>query len=156
MEEKAGKRRRRFSRHQTNISPCYDHEGASLPRLILFHWEAAMSATEGRQSRKLCFEQHFSYIPLIPTRPSTPPHVKKVINRHRIIPNQYFTLLHSFLGVCLSSPPPPPSSPPTTLTVHSSFSSLLYFLIRFPHQRNYHLLILNESPNTLHGFNTAF
>lgn len=38
-------------------------------------------------------------------------------------------------------------------------SGLLFQPPLFPHQipslHNYHLLILNESPNTLHGFNTA-
>lgn len=31
----------------------------------------------------------------------------------------------------------------------------LLFLYQIPFLHNYHLLILNESPNTLHGFNTA-
>lgn len=52
-------------------------------------------------------------------------------------------------------------SPFTPLLFSLYFPSLASFFqpSLFPHQipslHNYHLLILNESPNTLHGFNTA-
>lgn len=59
---------------RTRLSP------PPLPHLSYFtpSWEAAMSAIGGRQSRKLGFERHFSYIPLIFFfLPSSHLHMKK-------------------------------------------------------------------------------